>query len=84
VTIHFDKVRGTHTGIPVTFIRDVKSGVARGLSVVYKAELRDGKIENGKVTWTYMGIVKFGSWGGTYSYAPKENGQQVPASGAGQ
>lgn len=87
LTIRFGKVRGSQSaegrGIPVTFVREVKSGVANGLGAVYKAELRDGKIENGTVTWTYMGIVKSGNWSGTYSYTPEENNQQRSPGGAG-
>lgn len=68
ITIQFDKTHNSQSGIPVTFVRDVKSGAAEGLGVIYKAELRDGKIENGKVEWTYMNISKTGTWSGTYSY----------------
>lgn len=77
VTLRFDKTPAhavAGQGVPVTFIREVKTGVADGLGVTYKAVLSDGKIENGTVKWTYKGIEKSGTWTGTYAYSG--NGEQ--------
>ena len=55
-------------GTKFAFIRTVSSQTGDDLGVFYEAELRNGKIQNGGVTWTVQGIQNYGTWDGTYSY----------------